>query len=76
MDLFAQLRLRTQRTLRIALIWVLLGLLRALIEHNVLLGRGMPASFAELVNEHLLRSLIAGLARLCRDFARRGRRRR
>jgi adenylate cyclase len=61
MDRLARLRLRTQRTLRIALAWVVVGILRALAEHNALAEHGASVPFGQFLETHFLRSLVAGI---------------
>ena len=62
MDLLARFRIRSQRTLRIAAVWVVVGLLGALFTHNALMDEGAPSSLRDLIDEHFLRSLLAGLS--------------
>ncbi|MBL7963426.1 MAG: adenylate/guanylate cyclase domain-containing protein [Flavobacteriales bacterium] len=55
---------RVRRTLRIALIWGIAGLLAALFERNILAGHGIPIAFSDLalgnLAEYFLVGLIAG----------------
>lgn len=52
--------LRIQRTLRITLAWVIVALLGALFESNVLQQRGLPNELAELIGVHTLRAVVLG----------------
>lgn len=61
MDTLARLRLRTKRTLRITGVWVLVGLLGALFEHNVLTAHGAESNLIDRIDERFVRSLLAGL---------------
>ena len=53
-------QLRLNRVLRITLIWVLVGFIASLFEHNVLLANGIPSTYSEHLNKRLLISLLAG----------------
>lgn len=61
MDRLARLRLRTKRTLRIALAWIAVGLIGALFEHNILLENGLPDEWSRRLDGQVLRSALAGL---------------
>lgn len=54
--------LRIQRTMRITLAWVLVALLAALFESNVLQQQGLPNELGELMRTHVLRAIFLGLA--------------
>ena len=57
----ARTRLRAQRVLRITLVWVVLGFIAALFEHNALLRNGLPSALLDRMDERFLRSLLAGI---------------
>jgi adenylate cyclase len=57
----ARSRLRLERTLRIALAWVVVGALASLFEHNVLVSHGVETSLWERFDAGFWRSLAAGL---------------
>lgn len=61
MDPLARFRLRLKRVLRITLVWVVVGLLAALFEHNALVRHGAPSDLFERLDERFLTSLFAGL---------------
>lgn len=61
MDPLARFRLRLKRVLRITLVWVVIGLLAALFEHNALVRYGAPSDLFERFDERFLTSLFAGL---------------
>lgn len=61
MDPLSRTRLRTLRTLRIALAWVLAGMLAGLFEHARLLENGMPSDLRRHLDGWFLVSLGAGL---------------
>ncbi|MEO8067564.1 MAG: adenylate/guanylate cyclase domain-containing protein [Flavobacteriales bacterium] len=54
--------LRIQRTLRITLGWVLVALLAALFESNVLQQNGLPNELGVLMRAHVLRAILLGIA--------------
>lgn len=54
-------QLRLNRVFRITFIWVLVGFIAALFEHNVLLVHGIPSTYAEHLNERFITSLLVGL---------------
>ncbi|HMC97053.1 MAG TPA: adenylate/guanylate cyclase domain-containing protein, partial [Flavobacteriales bacterium] len=56
----AGLRLRSKRTLRITLAWVVVGLMAALFEHNALVQHGATSVLLQRIDERFLRSLVAG----------------
>lgn len=60
-DPLALLRLYTQRTLRITLVWVGFGLLGAIFEHNLLKNYGVDSSLKYRLDLHFMQSLFAGL---------------
>jgi adenylate cyclase len=70
-------RLRLKRILRITLIWVIVGVLFALFEHNLLQDHGLDDSLGRRIDERILNSLIAGMVGggvyifLLRDWLRR-----
>ena len=53
--------LRVQRTLRISVAWVIVALLGALFESNVLQQRGLPNELGALMRTHALRALVLGV---------------
>lgn len=53
--------MRAQRVLRITLVWVVLGFIAALFEHNSLLRHGLPSALLDRMDERFLRSLLAGI---------------
>ncbi|MFZ1333073.1 MAG: adenylate/guanylate cyclase domain-containing protein [Flavobacteriales bacterium] len=53
-------QLRLNRVFRITLIWVLVGFIAALFEHNVLLSYGIPSTYSEHLNKRLFTSVLAG----------------
>lgn len=55
------IRIRTQRTLRIALAWVISGTLAALFEHNALRSHGVDSDLWDRMDERFLSSLLIGL---------------
>ncbi|MBL7952925.1 MAG: adenylate/guanylate cyclase domain-containing protein [Flavobacteriales bacterium] len=55
-------RLRVQRVLRITAVWVLLGCLAALFEHDALEKNGYPSLLRDRLDERFLTSLLAGLS--------------
>ncbi|MBK8532380.1 MAG: adenylate/guanylate cyclase domain-containing protein [Flavobacteriales bacterium] len=57
----ARTRLRTQRVLRITLIWVIITLIAALFDHNSLLRHGLESNFEDRLDERFLRTLFAGV---------------
>lgn len=61
MDHFTRIRTRTWRTSRIATAWALIGLFRALMEHNLLVYHGVESSLVVRSMEQLVAALIAGL---------------
>lgn len=60
-DTLARTRLRAKRVLRITLVWVVVGCIAALFEHNALLQHGLTSTLRERLDERFLRSLFAGL---------------
>ncbi len=54
-------RLRTHRVLRITLIWVILGCVAALFDHNSLVEHGVPSHLRDRLDDRFLPSLLAGL---------------
>lgn len=61
MDSLALFRLRANRTLRITLAWVGVGLLAALFEHNALAEEGVADDLPRRIDGHFFLSLAAGL---------------
>lgn len=57
----ARTRLRAQRVLRITLVWLVLGFIAALFEHNSLLRHGLASHLQDRLDERFIRSLLAGL---------------
>ena len=57
----ARLQLRIRRTLRITLAWVVVGLVSALFEDNVLARHGVPGDLKRLLDQHFWRFALAGL---------------
>ncbi|MBK7382791.1 MAG: adenylate/guanylate cyclase domain-containing protein [Flavobacteriales bacterium] len=60
MDPYTRVRTRTMRTLRIAAAWALIGLFRALLEHNLLIHHGLNSSLLDRGTEELIAALLAG----------------
>lgn len=60
-DPLARIRLRIKRALRITVAWVVVGLVGALFEHNVLGLHGVPSDLMERMDRNFWRSLAAGL---------------
>jgi adenylate cyclase len=54
-------RLRLDRTLRLTLAWVVVGLIAAVFESNVLAQHGLPGELNALLWKRLWRGLVAGL---------------
>lgn len=61
MNPLSRVRLRLLRTARITGIWVLVSLLAALFEHNVLAEAGVPVSLRQRIDAHVLIGFFAGL---------------
>ncbi len=61
MNELSALRVHLDRTLRIGLAWLLVGLLTALLEHNVLRKAGLDSQLLDRIDANYLRSLMAGL---------------
>lgn len=54
-------QLRLNRVLRITFIWVLVGVIAAFFEHNVLVVNGIPSTYTEHLNKRLFTALFAGI---------------
>lgn len=61
MEDLARFRLRTNRTLRITLSWVIIGSIAALFEHDTLNEHGASSDLLQRFDEHFFISVIAGL---------------
>ena len=57
----SKIQRRTRRTLRITLTWVLVGLVIALWESNVLESYGYPPERLNTLDSHFWRFLVIGL---------------
>ncbi|MCB0764676.1 MAG: hypothetical protein KDB84_08230, partial [Flavobacteriales bacterium] len=58
---FDRLRFRLDRVLRITIIWLIVGSIAALFEHNTLRAHGQESMLWERLDARLLNSLVAGL---------------
>lgn len=61
MNALAPTGIRFRRTLRITLMWVVVGVLAALFEHNVLVEHGVASNVMDRIDTRFWRSLAAGL---------------
>jgi adenylate cyclase len=61
MSSLARNRLRLQRTLRITMAWVVVGVLFTVFEHNVLVEQDVPVNILRRLDIRILNFIIAGL---------------
>jgi adenylate cyclase len=61
MNELSALRVHFDRILRITLAWLVVGLINALFEHNVLQRAGLESHLLDRIDAQYLRSLLAGL---------------